>query len=91
MAWPRTARRCRQRSIGSSTSNKSEIESANVAPSTTHIGFRRGMFLRGYMYDFITLFAPHLTREKVDRIAAEPDAAVRIKLAQSFGEKLKTL
>lgn len=33
---------------------------------TTMIGFRRGNFLRGYMYEFIELFAPHLTREMVD-------------------------
>ena len=35
-------------------------------PSTTKIGFRRGTYLRSYMYDFIGLFAPHLTREIVD-------------------------
>lgn len=34
-------------------------------PSITKIGFRRGTFLRGYMYDFIELFAPHLTKEVV--------------------------
>jgi LysR family cys regulon transcriptional activator len=33
------------------------------SPSVTKIGFRRGTFLRGYMYEFIELFAPHLTRE----------------------------
>lgn len=33
--------------------------------STTKIGFRRGTFLRGYMYEFIELFAPHLTRDIV--------------------------
>lgn len=33
--------------------------------STTKIGFRRGTFLRGYMYEFIELFAPHLTRDVV--------------------------
>lgn len=33
--------------------------------STTRIGFRRGTFLRGFMYDFIEKFAPHLTREVV--------------------------
>ncbi|MEL7400608.1 MAG: HTH-type transcriptional regulator CysB, partial [Pseudomonadota bacterium] len=33
------------------------------APSVTQIGFRKGTFLRGYMYDFIQAFAPHLTRE----------------------------
>lgn len=37
--------------------------------STTNIGFRRGTFLRGYMYDFIEEFAPHLTREVVDKAA----------------------
>jgi LysR family cys regulon transcriptional activator len=36
-------------------------------PSITKIGFRHGTFLRGYMYDFIELFAPHLTRKIVDR------------------------
>ena len=35
-------------------------------PSTTKIGFRRGTFLRGYMYEFIERFAPHLTREVID-------------------------
>ncbi len=38
-------------------------------PSTTKIGFRRGTFLRGYMYDFIQLFAPHLTRQVIDTAA----------------------
>jgi len=38
--------------------------------SITKIGFRRGTFLRGYMYDFIELFAPHLTREVVDNACA---------------------
>jgi LysR family transcriptional regulator, cys regulon transcriptional activator len=33
--------------------------------STTMIGCRKGTFLRGYMYDFIELFAPHLKRELV--------------------------
>lgn len=35
-------------------------------PSTTRIGFRRGTFLRGFMYDFIQMFAPHLDRDLVD-------------------------
>lgn len=38
--------------------------------SVTRIGFRRGILLRGYMYDFIELFAPHLTREVTQRAAA---------------------
>ena len=36
------------------------------AASVTKIGCRRGTFLRGYMYDFIELFAPHLTRDVVE-------------------------
>ncbi|NYS60967.1 HTH-type transcriptional regulator CysB [Vreelandella salicampi] len=34
--------------------------------STTKIGIRRGTFMRGYMYDFLERFAPHLTRDRVD-------------------------
>lgn len=34
--------------------------------SITKIGFRRGTFLRGFMYDFIQQFAPHLTKEIVE-------------------------
>jgi LysR family cys regulon transcriptional activator len=34
--------------------------------STTKIGFRRGTFLRGFMYEFIERFAPHLGRELVE-------------------------
>jgi LysR family cys regulon transcriptional activator len=35
-------------------------------PSITKIGFRRGTFLRGFMYEFIELFAPHLTKQVVE-------------------------
>ena len=35
--------------------------------STTKVGFRRGTYLRSYMYEFIELFAPHLSREIVDQ------------------------
>jgi LysR family cys regulon transcriptional activator len=38
------------------------------ATNLTRIGFRRGTFLRCYMYDFIQLFAPHLTHERVRRV-----------------------
>lgn len=40
------------------------------APSVTHIGCRRGTFLRGFMYRFIEDFAPHLTREVVQQAFA---------------------
>ena len=35
------------------------------AMNVTKIGFRRGTFIRSYMYDFIELFSPHLTRDRV--------------------------
>lgn len=35
--------------------------------STTHIGLRRGAYLRGYTYEFIQLFAPHLQRTVVEK------------------------
>ena len=34
--------------------------------SITKIGIRKDAFLRGYMYDFIQLFAPHLSREIIN-------------------------
>jgi len=37
------------------------------AHSTTKIGFKRGSFLRGYMYDFMLHFAPHLSRAVVEK------------------------
>ncbi len=41
--------------------------------STTKIGFKRGTYLRGYMYDFIQMFAPHLTKELIDKAQATVD------------------
>ena len=34
--------------------------------SITKIGFRRGTFLRGFMFEFIEEFAPHLTKEIIN-------------------------
>ncbi|MEG9498620.1 HTH-type transcriptional regulator CysB [Mannheimia indoligenes] len=36
-------------------------------PSMTQIAFKRGTFLRNYMYDFIHYFSPHLTRVQVEK------------------------
>ncbi len=35
--------------------------------SVTKIAFRRGSFLRGFMYEFIEEFAPHLTKEVINQ------------------------
>ena len=47
------------------------------SPSTTKIGFRKGTFLRSYMYDFMERFAPHLTRDRVDKAIALKTAEER--------------
>ena len=49
-----------------------KLEAAHLfAPSTTRLALRRGVFLRGYIYDFIALFAPALDRATVDSALAE--------------------
>jgi LysR family cys regulon transcriptional activator len=40
--------------------------------STTAIGILRGSYLKGYVYSFIELFAPHLNAEVVDRALRAP-------------------
>jgi len=41
------------------------------AASVTRLALRRGVILRGYVYDFITLFAPQYSRRAVDDAALE--------------------
>ncbi|RFA28369.1 transcriptional regulator CysB [Alkalilimnicola ehrlichii] len=48
--------------------------------SITNIGFRRGTHLRRYMYDFIQLFAPHLTPDIVERASQLRSKEERVKL-----------
>jgi len=48
------------------TALKSIDASHLFEPSATRIGIRKNTFLRGYIYDFIEMFAPHLTRASVD-------------------------
>ncbi len=45
------------------------------ASSITRIACRKGTFLRGYMYEFIENFAPHLTKEVVDQAFASHSRA----------------
>lgn len=45
--------------------------------SVTRIGFRRGTFVRRYVYDFIEMFAPHLNRERVETAARIAHPATR--------------
>ena len=54
------------------------IEASHLFDSSvTSIGFRKGTYLRGYMYDFIREFAPHLTRDVIDTVMAMPNKQER--------------
>lgn len=47
------------------------LDAAHLFPAhVTWTGFRRGVLLRKYMYEFMQLFAPHLNRRLVDRAHA---------------------
>lgn len=51
------------------------IDASHLFPEyVTWIGVRRGRLLRGYMYEFMRLFAPHLKRRVVDQALREKDA-----------------
>lgn len=52
--------------------------------SVTSIGFRQETWLRGYMYEFIALFAPHLERKLVDRFVAAGSVHERDRLAAAL-------
>jgi LysR family cys regulon transcriptional activator len=38
--------------------------------NTTRIAVRRGAYLRGFVYEFVQQFAPHLTRRVVEQALA---------------------
>ena len=46
-------------------------------PSTTHIGFRKGAFLRRFMFDFIELFSPNLNRDFISEVLYSPTSQKR--------------
>lgn len=52
--------------------------------STTRIGIRKGAFLRGYMYDFVELFAPHLNKEVVDECLKQQNKTEMEEFFRSF-------
>lgn len=52
------------------------LDAAHLFPSsTTRLGIRRRAYLRRYAYDFIELFAPHLSRELVERTVMEQEGS----------------
>ncbi len=57
-------------------------------PSVTNIGFRRGAYLRGYMLEFLRLFAPHLTPAVVERAIQARSKEERVKLFEELDPSL---
>lgn len=53
------------------------------SPSVTSIAFRRGTFLRGYMYRFVNLFAPHLSRDVIGKFLRSQGRAEAEKIFES--------
>jgi LysR family cys regulon transcriptional activator len=52
------------------------LDAAHLFPThTTWVGFDRSALLRKYMYDFLGLLAPHLTRRIVDRARTSTNQA----------------
>lgn len=43
-------------------------------PSITRLGLRSGAYLRGFVYDFIHLFAPHLDRDRIAALLLESES-----------------
>ncbi|EED36706.1 transcriptional regulator, LysR family [Luminiphilus syltensis NOR5-1B] len=54
------------------------------ASSVTSLAFRKGTFLRGYMYDFISELAPHLTKDIVSDALTRPNPVERAELYSHF-------
>ncbi|MCS6947346.1 MAG: LysR substrate-binding domain-containing protein [Steroidobacteraceae bacterium] len=55
------------------------LDASHLLPlHTTWVGFRRGTVVRGYVYEFIRLFGPHLDRKLIDKVASQPDDAATI-------------
>lgn len=45
------------------------LNAGHIFPySTTYVVFKRSLFLRSYMYDFIRQFSPHLNRQTIDKL-----------------------
>ena len=52
--------------------NLRRLEANHLFPrNTTRVAVRRGVLLRGYIYDFIELFAPELTREAIGQASSD--------------------
>jgi LysR family transcriptional regulator, cys regulon transcriptional activator len=57
------------------------LDASHLFPvHTTWIGFRRGLLLRKYMYEFVQLLAPHADRRIIDKARELPDNEAVAKL-----------
>ncbi len=48
------------------------IDAAHLfEPSTTRIGISRNCYIRNYIYDFIEMFAPHLSKQAIQQMLSD--------------------
>lgn len=67
-----------------SDSDLIEVNASHLFQSSmTQIAFKRGMFLRNYMYDFIHYFSPHLTKMQVEKAEQLGDNRAILRLFES--------
>lgn len=66
------------------------LEAGQLLPTgITRMGFRKGLFLRQFHYDFMRLFASHLTAQLVDAAAHASASAARTRLFQDIELELR--
>ncbi|UJF19836.1 HTH-type transcriptional regulator CysB [Vibrio sp. SS-MA-C1-2] len=60
-----------------------------IPPSTTYLYFRRGTYLRSYMYEFIFQFAPHLTKNQIEKVMLARDCSEAMEIFSSLNLPLR--
>lgn len=60
-----------------------------IPPSTTYLYFRRGTYLRSYMYEFIFQFAPHLTKNQIEKVMLAKDCQEAMAIFSSLDLPLR--
>ncbi|MBK1735720.1 transcriptional regulator CysB [Halorhodospira abdelmalekii] len=61
------------------------------SPSTTNLGIRRGTHLRSFMYEFIRLFAPHITPEVIAQMSRARTNEARREVCTALEKALESM
>ena len=75
-------------SMAFNSDEDTELESINANhlfdSGTTYMGFRRGTYLRSHLFEFINMFAPHLTKDIVAKSCATKSKKELDKIFENF-------